>query len=103
VIKKTSDLKDEFILELLADHQGQWAFLHDDGSLSWHEDTQYTFKSPYKFEGIVSPKIILSKFKSLYKRDLCGGCVCGCRGDFEITDKGLQFIGRNRTKRYTGY
>ena len=28
---------------------------------------------------------------------LVTGCDCGCRGDYEITDKGLEIIGAKRT------
>jgi hypothetical protein len=36
------------------------------------------------------PKIPILKF--LIKRGLVSGCTCGCRGDFEITQKGLDFL-----------
>ncbi len=49
------------------------------------------------------PKVALAKMKALHKRGFVGGCTCGCRGDFEITDKGLEFIGKERTKPYSGY
>jgi hypothetical protein len=49
------------------------------------------------------PKLKLAKMQSLHRRGLVGGCTCGCRGDFEITDKGLAAIGRERYAAYTGY
>lgn len=33
-----------------------------------------------------------AKMASMIKRELVFGCTCGCRGDFEITPKGLQFL-----------
>ena len=48
-------------------------------------------------------KIWLAKMKSMIRRGLSGGCDCGCRGDYEITDKGLELIGEKRTKQYNGY
>lgn len=37
-------------------------------------------------------RVILSKAKALIRRGLIKGCVCGCRGDFELTDKGKEFL-----------
>jgi len=41
--------------------------------------------------------------RKLYKSGMIGGCICGCRGDFDITDKGLEFIGIERYAEYHGY
>jgi hypothetical protein len=38
-------------------------------------------------EGI-SERLVLAKMASMIRRGLVDGCACGCRGDFEITDKG---------------
>jgi hypothetical protein len=38
-------------------------------------------------------KVILAKCRQLLKRGLITGCVCGCRGDFLLTDKGSQIVG----------
>lgn len=43
-----------------------------------------------------SDKLALAKMKQLLKRGLVDGCGCGCRGDFEITDKGLAFLARDK-------
>jgi hypothetical protein len=37
-------------------------------------------------------KLGLAKMRQLIKRGLVKGCPCGCRGDFEITDKGLEAL-----------
>lgn len=37
-------------------------------------------------------KIIIQKMAKLIKRGLVSGCVCGCRGDYEITNKGINFL-----------
>ncbi len=37
-------------------------------------------------------KLVLSKMRRLIKRGLVDGCPCGCRGDYEITQKGLEFL-----------
>lgn len=38
------------------------------------------------------PKLALAKMKGLMRRGLVGGCGCGCRGDFELTDKGREVL-----------
>ena len=40
-------------------------------------------------------KLALAKMKSLIKRGLVDGCACGCRGDFEITDKGIESLNKD--------
>lgn len=40
----------------------------------------------------VPEKLGLAKMKQLIRRGLVNGCGCGCRGDFEITDKGRAFL-----------
>jgi hypothetical protein len=36
----------------------------------------------------VTGKLALAKMKAMVRKGLVSGCPCGCRGDFEITDKG---------------
>jgi len=38
------------------------------------------------------PKLVLAKMRMLEKRGLIEGCTCGCRGDFELTEKGTRFL-----------
>ena len=97
---QAKDISTQMILELLAKHQGEWAF--------WHENwLSFRSEEPRVKHEIVPQdfpqKVLHAKFKSLMKRGFIGGCDCGCRGDFEITDKGLEFIGQTRTTRYNGY
>ncbi len=40
----------------------------------------------------IPPKVILAKAKKLMRRKLLDGCACGCRGDFHLTDAGIQYI-----------
>jgi hypothetical protein len=37
----------------------------------------------------VPDKLVLAKMRQLIRRGVVDGCPCGCRGDFEITEKGL--------------
>lgn len=37
-------------------------------------------------------KLAVAKMRNLIKKGYVNGCCCGCRGDFEITDKGLGYL-----------
>lgn len=91
------DIPDEPILRFLAQHQGQWA--------TWFPPTPRS-RMPSVWgcfpEG-TPEKLVVAKMASLIRRGLSGGCECGCRGDYEITDKGLALIGEPRTQQYGGY
>lgn len=89
---KTSDIPDEPILRVLSKLQGTWS------SHFWTKELIETFPVEIR-----ETKLVLSKMRSLHKRGLVGGCACGCRGDWEITDKGLEQIGVKRTVKYHGY
>lgn len=95
--KHISDLD---VLNYLYDRQGKWTqlwngyFKEKDPSV---DDVYYAMP-----EGTPA-KVALAKMRSLHKRGYVGGCPCGCRGDFEITDEGLEFLGKPRLKKYSGY
>lgn len=38
------------------------------------------------------PKVVAAKLSRLLRRGLLTGCDCGCRGDWELTDKGREVI-----------
>ncbi len=99
---KASDISDKAVLEYLAEHQGRWNSLWY-GYFKGKEDHKDTTDVYYAMPEGTPHKVALAKMRALYKRGFVGGCDCGCRGDFEITDKGLAFIGKERTEPYTGY
>lgn len=37
-------------------------------------------------------KVVLAKLRALEKRRLISGCLCGCRGDLELTVDGEAFL-----------
>ena len=43
-------------------------------------------------------KVAIAKMASLIRRGLATGCTCGCRGDFEITQAGIDYLGKLRTE-----
>lgn len=96
---KASDIPDELILNYLATHQGRWTMLFGITFSTWVGDI---LNEQLIFPPDTPPKVARAKMKSLHKRKLVGGCPCGCRGDFEITDKGLALINKPRTSDYSG-
>jgi hypothetical protein len=74
---KCSDIPDQPILEFLASHGGI--------GCSWFPGQEY---SVAKVMYAIPKKMVLAKMRGLIKRGLVSGCACGCRGDFELTDKG---------------
>jgi hypothetical protein len=76
------DIPDEPILRLLAKHPGQWH--------NWYfgDDRDVHSAMPAN----VPEKLVLGKMRMLMRRKLVDGCGCGCRGDFEITAKGLALL-----------
>jgi hypothetical protein len=70
------------ILEFLNRHDGQWC--------NWvfgnERDVHLAMPTG------LPEKIVLAKMRQLMARGLVDGCGCGCRGDFELTEKGKQFL-----------
>lgn len=97
---QAKDIPDNLILEALYPYQGSWAFWCNNNEL-WLGRSET--RSIDRTLCIYPRKLVHAKWKSLVRRGLVGGCDCGCRGDFEITDKGLEKLGKPRIKEYTGY
>ncbi len=43
------------------------------------------------FKGIPS-NLFYAKMRQVFKNGLVTGCDCGCRGDYEITKKGIKYL-----------
>ncbi len=65
------------------ERQIEWGTEH----LPWCHRQDLEAKLP-----LVPPKVILAKCRALIRRGFITGCTCGCRGDFELTDKGRDFL-----------
>lgn len=83
------DIPDRPILTALRD--APWLKCHD--ITSW--GTMH-FGFPNSVQNWMPPevpqKLAQAKMRSLVSRGLVDGCCCGCRGDFEITKKGVEFL-----------
>lgn len=76
---KCKDIADEPLVRFIATKQAQknlWVNTWD-------------FEPPYSD---LPDKLFRAKMGQLMKRGLITGCNCGCRGDYEITAKGLEYL-----------
>lgn len=79
---KCSDIPDRPILTFLAAQKG-WA--------TW--GTGYSMPTVQDAMLVGTPeKLQRAKMKQLIERGLVDGCDCGCRGDYEITRAGRQYL-----------
>lgn len=79
------DIPDAPILVFLVHLNGRWA--------NWFGD-EYENSVTNAMPAEVPSKLALAKMKQLIRRGVVGGCACGCRGDFVITEKGHAEIER---------
>ena len=76
-------LPEKPILEFLASRKGVSCFFDSDTHAKHFLSSIVT-----AFPAGTPPEVIRAKMRSLIKRGLVDGCACGCRGDYEITNKG---------------
>jgi len=73
------DIPDRPILEMLAKNPEQWH--------NWYFGNDFDVG---KAMPVGTPeKLVLSKMQMMIRRGVVDGCPCGCRGDFVITEKGM--------------
>lgn len=77
------------ILEFLLRNEGKWCTW---GTGSYMPTVQDVMPQN------TPPKLQLGKMKKLINKGLVEGCDCGCRGDFEITEKGKIYLEKNTNK-----
>lgn len=76
-------IPDRPILEFLAKRPGRWH--------NWfgnEYDNSVTLAMPMNLPS----KLVRAKMKRLVQRKMVNGCCCGCRGDFEISPEGQQWL-----------
>lgn len=78
---QAKDLEDIKVLGFMYEKHPKMCFMFDDVETSL-----------FKLYPGVPYKVMLAKMRSLIKRGLVGGCACGCRGDFYLTEKGLERV-----------
>lgn len=56
-------------------------------------DSEFNYRCIEQCMPLGTPeKLAVAKMGQLIKRGLAKGCLCGCRGDFDITDKGRSYL-----------
>jgi hypothetical protein len=75
------DIPETPILAFLADHRGEWCH--------WFDPDRFDRSVRRAMPPGTPEKLALAKMRGLIRRGLVEGCDCGCRGDFEITEKGM--------------
>lgn len=85
-MKKTQckDIRETPILEFLQIHGGIGCHRHYDYESERNIGNAFPQGLPHK--------LMDAKLKQMIKKGLIEGCMCGCRGDFRLTDKGLKIL-----------
>lgn len=81
------DIADLPILEFVAKHGGIGCHWFTSADQEWQLRSVRN-----AMPDLPTEKLALAKMRQLMKRGLVDGCDCGCRGDFELTDKGRAYL-----------
>lgn len=76
------DIPDRPILEFLDNLSPRWAVWYEEGKF-WKDQSVQSAMPKNTPE-----KLVVAKMRQMIHRKVVDGCPCGCRGDYEITDKG---------------
>jgi hypothetical protein len=68
------------------------AFLADLGAPASWFGNEFDSSVTHAMPAGTPEKLALAKMGMLMRRGLVDGCTCGCRGDFELTDKGRAVV-----------
>lgn len=85
LILSCKEIPDKPIVEFLLKNKGSWC--------NWYLENEKDVRNGMP-KNLASEKLIHAKMKQLVKRGLVDGCLCGCRGDFEITEKGEEWLSK---------
>ena len=73
------------ILAFLAEHGGIGSNWYE---VQWDNGLPNVRSVRHAMPAGAPEKLVLAKMRQLISKGLVDGCDCGCRGDFELTDKG---------------
>lgn len=82
---QTKDIDKVAVLKFMENNQDSWCTLYN----GFHNSVGNAMPDGLPI------KLRLSVMRNLINRGLVAGCPCGCRGDFEITPKGLEYLKEN--------
>jgi hypothetical protein len=83
-LMQCKDIPNEPILEFIAQHGGI--------GCTWVGTLERSVR--HAMPAGIPNQLVLAKMRVLLRNDLVAGCGCGCRGDFELTEKGQQALSR---------
>jgi hypothetical protein len=69
----------------------EWLKIRKNKDLLWGTWCQ-GYENSVPFPDGIPPKLRIAKMAQMIKKGIVSGCPCGCRGDYEITDKGLEML-----------
>lgn len=75
-------IPDAPILQFLASGEREWKTHLDGGDKDWCIPFDPSFPN----------RLRIAKMTQLMRRGLVDGCNCGCRGDWQLTDKGREWV-----------
>lgn len=89
------DIPDRPILEFLS-KQAVWG--------NWFEIDKFDNPNSVRhaMPKHVPGKLVLAKMRQMMRRGFVSGCDCGCRGDFEITNKGMKALNQTPAAQESG-
>lgn len=79
------EINEKPLLEFAAKHGGIGCYLNEETHTGYPRNIGEAAKG-------FPIKVIRAKLAALIRRGLMTGCTCGCRGDYDITDKGRQYL-----------
>lgn len=77
-------ISDRDVLAFLYKHREHWC--------TWGDYLGYMPTVQDAMPAGAPVKVQRAKMAQLIKRGLANGCTCGCRGDYEITAKGIEWL-----------
>ena len=89
------DIPDEPVLRFLSGPFNDWP-VPGWGTWFWADDYKPSNSVANAMPAGTPEKLVLAKMRRLINRGLVDGCGCGCRGDFELTAKGRQYLAATR-------
>jgi len=90
---QSKDISTIDILKFLKSHQGRWC--------TWGVGYSMPTVADAMPKG-TPEKLQRAKMSILIRHKLVDGCDCGCRGDYEITQQGIDYLERHLTQRPPG-
>lgn len=94
---QAKDIPELPLLRFIEEHTPAGPFI----GVGWHDLQPRSAYSPTIRDALpddIPDKVILAKMKGLIRRRLVSGCDCGCRGDFQITERGREHLAKGGPK-----